>query len=267
MNLLDLFLFLLVCLYLFFRLFQNWRPAVWPSNHFKLPQWQVHRGYWVEGAQENTLEAFRTAARLGFKMAELDVQLSKDGVPVVFHDDDLLRLAQRTERVDQLSAIELKEFANIPTLEEVLTDKECVPYFNVEIKSRTIRDQRTAKAVAKVVRKINAESKILFSSFNPMTLRVLWKELPEVPRALLATDDKTDSDSKIYLRKLWLGGFAHAHMVNLDKKMITNKLMIRMNERKIPVAAWTVNDKDTTGILMNKGVVSIISDQPTAINH
>lgn len=252
----------LLVAYVFVRILHNWRPDPWPSNHFQLPKWQVHRGYWVDGIQENTLEAFREAARRGHQMAELDVQLSKDGVPVVFHDDDLKRLGKRNEFVRDLTASELKAYALAPTLEEVLSDKSCVPFFNVEIKSRSARDQSTAIAVSEVVKRLNVQSRIIFSSFNPITLRVLWRHLPEVPRALLATDDTSDPDSAIYLRKLWLGGLCHANMVNLDKKMITTSLMKRLEERKIPVAAWTVNDKDAAEILLNKGVVSIISDRP-----
>lgn len=254
----------LVLIYLFVRICHNWRPDAWPPGHFQLPQWQSHRGYWVQGLQENTLEAFREAARRGQSMAELDVQLSKDGIPVVFHDEDLKRLAGRSEKVSDLTATELKEFANAPTLESVLKDKECVAYFNIEVKCRSIGDQRLARETCEVVRRVGAQPRVIFSSFNPITLRTLWQGLPEVPRALLATDDKSDPDSAIYLRKLWLGGYAHANMLNLDKKMITSQLMKRLNERKVPVAAWTVNDELVAELLLNKGVVSIISDHPKA---
>lgn len=258
-------LIVLLVSYLFFRFCHNWRPDTWPAGHFKLPQWQAHRGYWVEGQQENTLGAFRAAARRGLKMVELDVQLSRDGIPVVFHDDDLKRLAGRDGKVIDFDAADLKALANVPTLEEVLTDQDSVPFFNVEIKCRTRGDQAEARAVSEVIRKLGAQGKIIFSSFNPLTLRELWKQLPEVPRALLATDDASDPDSAIYLRKMWLGGYARANMLNLDKKMVTPGLLKRLQERNIPVAAWTVNDVDAGSILLNKGVISIISDRPPQV--
>lgn len=262
MDWIDFSLIILVGSYLFVRLCHNWRPDPWPSGHFSLPSWQVHRGFWVSGIQENTLEAFREAGRRGFQMVELDVQLSKDGIPIVFHDDDLLRLAGRPDKVSDLTASEIKKLAKAPSLEEVLLDREGVPFFNIEIKNRSARDQRVTRAAVDVVKKTNSQTKVIFSSFNPMTLWVLWRGLPEVPRALLVSDDKSDPDSAIYLRKFWLGGFAHANMLNLDKKMITSSLMKRLAERKIPVAVWTVNEPDAAGLLFNKGVVSVISDQP-----
>lgn len=262
MNLSIVFLILLSAAYFFVRYFHNWRPDPWPNESFQIPTWQAHRGYWIEGIQENSLPAFREAAKKGLKMIELDVQLSMDGIPVVFHDDNLERIAGRKEKVQELTADELLSLANAPSLESVFADQEVVPYINVEIKSRSVKDQRLAKAVAEVVKKVGVQKRIIFSSFNPATLRVLWQELPEVPRALLATDDDNDPDSAIYLRKLWLGGFAHAHMLNLDKKMITPSLLKRLKERNIPVAVWTVNDSAAAELLINKGVVSIISDRP-----
>jgi len=255
------FLFILLIIYVFFRFFHNWRPDPWPTNSFKLPNYQIHRGYCGNGAQENTLESFREAAKRGYSMVELDVQLSKDEIPVVFHDTNLQRLAQRKENVHELTKEQLKSYGKAPSLEEVLTDSEIPQFINIEIKNRSARDQRTALRVIDVVKKLRAQNRIIFSSFNPVTLRILWKHLPEVPRALLATDDNSDPDSRIYLRKFWLGGLAHANMLNLDKKMITSKLMKRLIERKIPVAAWTVNDQDTASLLRNKGVISIITDQ------
>jgi glycerophosphoryl diester phosphodiesterase len=57
------------------------------------PFWKVaHRG-WHKAHVENTLEAFRAAYAAGCDMVEFDVQLTRDGVPVVFHDDDCQRLA------------------------------------------------------------------------------------------------------------------------------------------------------------------------------
>lgn len=260
-----LVLIILFLSYLFVRYLHNWRPDPWPINSFKLPDFQIHRGYWTEGLQENTLEAFREAAKRGYMMVELDVQLSKDGVPVVFHDDNLKRLAHRSDNVNDLSHQELKSLANAPSLEEVLIDSSLTPFINIEIKSRSVKDQRTALKVVEIIKKFPAnkiQNRIIFSSFNPITLRVLWKHLPEIPRALLATNDTTDPDSRIYLRKFWLGGLAHAHMLNLEKKMITPQLMKRLQERKIPVAAWTVNDRDMASLLRNKGVISIITDKP-----
>src|SRR6185369_8269991 len=70
--------------------------------------WKVaHRGR-HDSHLENTLEAFRAAYAAGCDMVEFDVQLSRDGVPVVFHDDDCRRLAGRGESVFDLSWDDLR---------------------------------------------------------------------------------------------------------------------------------------------------------------
>jgi glycerophosphoryl diester phosphodiesterase len=80
----------------------------------------AHRGGSIE-APENTLESFEYALELGSEYIETDVQLSADGIPFIFHDDDLLRLLGKnllfnslhSEEIDQLR---LFESYQIPTL-------------------------------------------------------------------------------------------------------------------------------------------------------
>jgi glycerophosphoryl diester phosphodiesterase len=248
--------------YFFVRFFWNWRAEAWPTQHFQLPRIQVHRGYWLEGLQENTIAAFREACKRGAEMVELDVQLSSDQIPIVFHDDDISRFSSRKDFVPQLTAKELKDLVQAPSLKEVLQDTEGPKYFNIEIKCSQFRSNGLEKHIAQVVTECGADSRVIFSSFNPAVLRRISKFLPEIPRALLVTDDKNDSSGVIYLRQMWFGGYARAHMVNLNHKMLNPFLQRRLDERKIPIAVWTVNDNLRAEMLIkNHGVVSVISDQ------
>ena len=78
----------------------------------------AHRGAsWDE--QENTLPAFERAIAVGADYVELDVQLSADGEPVVFHDLDLERLTPLAGPLRRRSAAELRE-VGVPSLAEVL---------------------------------------------------------------------------------------------------------------------------------------------------
>jgi glycerophosphoryl diester phosphodiesterase len=73
-----------------------------------LPQLIAHRGNAAE-FPENTLQAFESAIELGVRNIEFDVQLTSDKVPVVFHDTDLQRVADRDGCVHDLSWAELAE--------------------------------------------------------------------------------------------------------------------------------------------------------------
>lgn len=86
----------------------------------------AHRGLWTpDGPPENSIPAFRAAAEAGCGI-ELDVQLSKDGVPVVFHDPALDRMTSASGPVwertaDELCALELcGSGERIPRLSEAL---------------------------------------------------------------------------------------------------------------------------------------------------
>lgn len=87
----------------------------------------AHRGLFDNDtdAPENSLPAFRKAIEAGYGI-ELDVQLSKDGVPVVFHDASLKRMCGVNGKVWEYSLSELKQMklahsdAVIPTFAEVL---------------------------------------------------------------------------------------------------------------------------------------------------
>jgi hypothetical protein len=115
--------------------FRFWVRCCAPS--VAQPLFIAHRGASAE-APENTLAAFRRALALGVDGIELDVQVSRDGVPMVFHDATLVRLTGRRGRIGQFTRCELR--ANpvrgeaIPTLAEVLALTRDRAVVQVEIK-------------------------------------------------------------------------------------------------------------------------------------
>lgn len=238
------------------------RPEPWPKDSFVLPTLQAHRGYWAAGFQENTIEAFRAARVGGFHMCELDVRLSKDGIPVVFHDANLARLACSSERVIELTAKELFQKAKAPTLRQVLTDAAVPEYFNIELKTTLGEVGRLEPAVAKVVREARAESRVMVSSFNPLSLTAMAQVLPQVPRALLATKEKAEGNIFL-LRNLLLTPFLSIHMLNLDFRMMNRKVGQDLKRRGIPFSVWTVNDPAEAQMFLDAGASSVITDRVT----
>jgi glycerophosphoryl diester phosphodiesterase len=110
------------------------------------PQIVAHRGY--SGAYpENTLCAIRGAITIGADMVELDVRLSRDHVPVIFHSASLLSITACPRRVEELTVAELKTLdagawrgavycgERIPTLEEALVITRGKIPVNLDIKT------------------------------------------------------------------------------------------------------------------------------------
>lgn len=74
-----------------------------------LPELVAHRGFQLH-YPENTLIAVEAALRAGARFVEIDIQLSRDGVPVLFHDEDLMRMCNVAGAVKDFTAEELKHF-------------------------------------------------------------------------------------------------------------------------------------------------------------
>ncbi len=132
----------------------------------------AHRGLHSrdKSVPENSLEAFRLAARAGYG-AELDVQLSRDGQVVVFHDETLKRVCGVDKRVDELSLLELKSLRlcgteqRIPLLTEALAVIRGAGPLIVELKSGRRNRELCEKTYAILE---NYRGDVCIESFNPM---------------------------------------------------------------------------------------------------
>jgi len=138
---------------------------------------------------ENSLAAFRLAAEAGYGM-ELDVQLSKDGYVVVFHDDDLKRVCGIDHRVDELTLSELKELSLCGTQERIPLFVEVLSLVNgrgpliVELKTGKRNKElcRKTKALLK-----NYPGEYCIESFDPTIVAWFRFHMPRVIRGQLAT--------------------------------------------------------------------------------
>lgn len=248
-----------VFLFFFFYKKYTWRVLPWPSGSMKPSVVQCHRGYWVSGIRENTLAAFREAKAKGYEMVEMDVMLSGDLVPIVFHDDDLVRITGLPNKVKDCLAEELNQWVSAPTLEQVLIDEDVPKLLNIELKTNSIFSGTLEKKVSEVVLKLNVSHRVMFSSFNPFSIWRLSRLLPDIPRALLSTD-QVEPGNSLYLRQMWLAPFIKLHALHLDASSMTPERLRYWGTRGVPVALWTVNDGDKARAFIETGAISIITD-------
>jgi len=232
----------------------------------------AHRGA-SAAAPQNTLAAFRKAMELGADGVELDVHLSADGVPVVMHNFDLDETTDGAGRIIDKTLAELKEldagekfapeFAGerISTLAEVFEALDGKLLVNVELKDIGLTGCGLEAPVVEVVRRFGMEKKVLFSSFNPFTLRRLRPFAPEVPSGLLYSHNLP-----IYLRRAWFAPFAphkarHPHFALVDERLVR-----WCRTRKLHVNVWTVNEPAEMKRLIALGVDGIITDAPDVLS-
>lgn len=150
----------------------------------------AHRGLHTPDKRipENSLAAFGLAAEEGYGM-ELDVQLSRDGQVVVFHDDDLLRVCGREERVDALTWPELHALSlcgteeRIPLFSQVLELVRGRTPLIVELKSGR-RNRELCRKTLALLRGYSGDACI--ESFDPRIVAWFRFHAPDLLRGQLA---------------------------------------------------------------------------------
>ena len=162
----------------------------------------AHRGLHdvLDGRPENSLASFRAAIALGFCI-ELDLQISKDGQAIVFHDDELQRLCGVKGAVCQQTAKDLWKTpliggsVGIPTLKQVLKLVDGQVPLLIEIKDQDLRLGTNIGTLEAATAKVleNYDGPIALMSFNPHSVAKLADLVPDVPRGLTTCNfDKAD---------------------------------------------------------------------------
>ena len=155
----------------------------------------AHRGLHdvTAGRAENSPKAFAAAIEHGYGI-EMDLQLSSDGMPMVFHDYDLGRLTDETGAVAQRSAAELGAIPlkhdgdGIPTLADVLTQVAGRVPLVIELKDQDgLMGENIGPlgaATAALLRDYQGDVAVM--SFNPHSVAEMGRLLPDVPRGLVS---------------------------------------------------------------------------------
>lgn len=166
----------------------------------------AHRGYFDNeaGVPENSLACFQAAIEKGF-VIELDIQLSSDGVAMVFHDADLERMCGVQGKIWEYTAAQLKEMKLLGTEETIPTFEETLALVNgqvpllVEYKMDKA-DTAVCAAGQALLDKYNGDYAI--QCFDPRALLWYKKNAPQVARGQLAEDfweNETYKGQPLYL--------------------------------------------------------------------
>ncbi|WP_166245096.1 glycerophosphodiester phosphodiesterase [Paenibacillus turpanensis] len=130
----------------------------------------AHRGYPLQ-QPENTMAGFQAALELGFTHLELDVQLTRDGVPVVIHDPTVNRTTNgqgevRSFTLEEFRTLDAGKGERVPTLEEVLRFAKDRMLVDVELKQTGDAYPGLEEAVLKVIRETGMEKQVFVTSFD-----------------------------------------------------------------------------------------------------
>lgn len=233
----------------------------------------AHRGASHE-APENTLAAFLLAAELGADGIELDVQLSKDGEVVVIHDFVLETTTNGQGPVGDRTLAELKELdagssydpvfsgQRIPTLEEVIEAVGRQLLLNIELKTKSKRDDALSRAVVRIVEEHHLLDRIIVSSFNPLALRQVRNLNPWIPLGLLYSPDQP-----MFLRRPWSRHLLRPEALHPHHSIVDKPYVRWAKEQGYRIHTWTVDDPGRMWQLMRQGVDIIITNQPDQLRQ
>lgn len=227
----------------------------------------AHRGA-SRQCPENTLSAYERAVKLGAGGIEIDVQLSKDGVPVVIHDRTLKRTTSGKGIVTETNYADLKKLdagswfspkfqqESIPSLEEVLTFASDYPelWLNIELKYYREDDDQLAKTAIPMIKKFRSDKNTLISSFEHERLLEVHKLWSKVETAPLYKGNLHEPWH--YAKKL------KAKAIHPHFKSIHSSLIKTVQSHGINVRPYTINEEKWLRQFLEWEVDGLMTDVP-----
>jgi len=205
-----------------------------------------HRGNAGE-APENTLAAFRQAIALGADGVEFDVHLSRDGVPVVIHDESLERTTSGRGRVSDATAAALAALEAGAWFDPPLA-------VHIELKTARFPYPGLVPAVLAAVSAAGLTGRTVLSSFNHHTLREAMGLSPRLPCAALL-------DGR--LLEPWDYAARHGFQALHPFHPAVDEAFVReCHGRGLVVRPYTVDDPVEVARLRGCGVDALISNHP-----
>jgi glycerophosphoryl diester phosphodiesterase len=225
----------------------------------------AHRGSSLR-APENTVSALRQAMADGADYAEIDVQTTSDGMVILMHDADLMRIASVNRNIQEIRYEELhdidigtwfsKDFSNERTaaLDEAIKVVDGHIKLNIELKYNR-PDPVLVEKVGNIIRSKAFSEKCVVSSLDYGELQRFRKSFPEIKTGL------------IIFRALGNYAAIECDFLSVHAAKATSRLVKSVHRNRKEIHVWTVNDLQTALAMIEVGVDNLITADPEFIQH
>lgn len=228
----------------------------------------AHRGFSAI-APENTLAAFELAIAYGTHSIEFDLQLSADGVPVVFHDASLERITGTANPVRETTLQDLQKLdagvwfsdrftgEKIPTLKEALGILKQVPKFlYFDVKPHCQWSDAQVEDLVKILQSEKVLEKCVITSFNPQFLDRVRQVSQELAIGHIVANEEA------YLNQLGKAVAEGDHLISSQYQLLLNHplLIDKSRSQGVDVVAWTVDSREDLQKLIDVGVMRIVTN-------
>lgn len=206
----------------------------------------AHRGASMY-APENTMSAFQLAYEQGAEGIEIDVHLSKDGVPVLIHDERVNRTTNGQGFVHDYTYKELKQLnagswfsakfsqesiISLDTFLQWIKSKKLA--LNIELKNNNIYYDSLEKTVYQLLIKYNMLKTTILSTFNIDSIKKITS-FSNVNTALVQSRRRRNLVS--FAKNLGVNA------IHIHYRLLTKKLMRQTDKENLAVRVFTVNNK------------------------
>ncbi|MER5197018.1 glycerophosphodiester phosphodiesterase [Streptomyces sp. NPDC002755] len=201
--------------------------------------------------RENTLDSLRSALDQGADAVELDVRLTRDGVPVLLHDETLKRLWEQDRPLRSLSAAEVRGLTagGVPTLAEALA---ATPGSRLMLDLPGTREVRTAQRIVDTVREAGAADRVLYCADAVAMLAVRAAD-PSAEIALTCTSLAPPRSALLdAVKPRWL---------NYRFSLVDRDLAARVHHDGHLLSVWTPDTRRSMRRLIDLGVDSITTNR------
>ncbi|MFA8385002.1 MAG: glycerophosphodiester phosphodiesterase family protein [Pelagibaca sp.] len=219
----------------------------------------AHRGYHnkAEGVVENSLSAFAAAVAAHYPI-ELDLQLSRDGVAMVFHDDTLDRLTSETGPVRARDCAELETMVlkggsdRIATLSTVLQQVNGAVPLLIELKDQhgAMGETDGALETATLRALDDYAGPVALMSFNPHMVAKVAELSPDTPRGLIGCawrkidEPHVSVDRRAELATIPDFDRVGADFLSHDHTNLDSARVEQLKSRGVPILCWTIRSPE-----------------------
>jgi glycerophosphoryl diester phosphodiesterase len=227
----------------------------------------AHRGGALEGL-ENTVAAFESSVRLGYRYLESDARLTSDGVVMAFHDDDLERTCGHPGRISDLSYAEVAKLRvggvePIPRM-DALIDAFPAARFNLDAKSDAV-----VEPLIEVVRRTASTERVCLSAFSNARLRTMRSALGSALCTSMSPLEAARWRASCLVRGLGAPRVpvAQVPVTKYQIELVTPGTIKASTARDIQVHVWTIDDPAEMRRLLDVGVRGIMTDRPAVLKE
>jgi glycerophosphoryl diester phosphodiesterase len=230
---------------------------------------------------ENTLVAFEGAVNHGCKYIETDLQITKDGVIVVFHDKYLNRVTNGRGRVKDWTWGELKKLdaaynfgpdEDYPFREKgikILSLEEVMKTFPQVMFNLDLKQSHMERPLSEFIIKNRFQDRVLIASFNDNRIQKFRKIFGN----MVATSTGTWETKLIWALSRFKGTYhTSAKAIQVPHRrgrltVVDQRLIMAAHTQNVQVHTWTVNDPRDMHRLLKLGVDGLVTDRIDLLNH